>query len=384
MLRRIIFVALFFVYLAACGGGSGTNETTTTLVEEVPLVETTQIKESVETTTTVVKEAVIPIPTTTTVDPSWTGPVYPLTGLPAYEGIPDLPAVAVKIGNNDQDSLPQHGLREADIVYDIRVENGKSRFLAVYHSRLPEVVMPVRSARSSDINLLLNLNHPVFVYWGSNDNVLEEIKTAEWRGGYDSRSAASQWGEQYFDRDSSRSRPDNGKINVPDLQGTASDEAMEPLSIFEYGEISQNAVPAAGAQWTIWQRVTEYIWNNNLEQWIRYQDGTPHLGEDGAPLSVDNLLFLYVGYRTSDSDPASPQAISTGSGDGWLLRDGTVTGVTWNRQRTSDHWSIVDDESGETITLDVGTTWVTLARPGEGRILSSDEAKELIGESFVE
>jgi len=379
MLRRVSSAALFFVCLAACGGGGGTNETTTTLVEEVPLVATTQIEEITETPTTVVKEAVAPIPTTTTIDPSWAGPVYPLTGLPAYEGIPDLPAVVVKIGNNDQDSLPQHGLREADIVYDIRVENGKSRFLAVYHSRLPEVVMPVRSARSSDINLLLNLNHPVFVYWGSNDNVLEEIKTAEWRGGYDSRSAASQWGEQYFDRDSSRSRPDNGKINVPDLQGTASDEAREPLSIFEYGEISQNAVPAAGVQWTIWQRVTEYIWNNNLEQWIRYQDGTPHLGEDGAPLSADNLLFLYVGYRTSDADPASPQAISTGSGDGWLLRDGTVTGVTWNRQRTSDDWSIMDDESGEMVPLDVGTTWVTLAKPGEGRILSSAEAIELIG-----
>ena len=380
MLRRVSSVVLFFACLAACGGGSGANEVTTTLVEEVPLVATTQIQESVETPTTLVEQiaGVIPTTTTTTIDPSWTGPVYPLTGLPAYEGIPDSPAVAVKIGNNDQDSLPQHGLREADIVYDIRVENGKSRFLAVYHSRLPEVVMPVRSARSSDVNLLLNLNHPVFVYWGSNANVLQEIKIAEWRGGYDSRSAASQWGEQYFDRDSSRSRPDNGKINVQDLQGTASNEAKTPLPIFKYGEISQNAVPAAGAQWTIWQRVTEYVWDDYLEQWIRYQDGTPHLGGDGAPLSADNLLFLYIGYRTSDADPVSPQAISTGSGDGWLLRDGTVTGVTWDRQRTSDGWSIVDDESGETVLLDVGTTWVTLARPGEGRILSSAEVIELI------
>ncbi len=379
MLRRFTRIVFFFVYLTACGGGgSETNETTTVVVEEVSLVTTTQIEVGVETTTTLVEEAVTPIPTTTTADPSWEGPVYPLTGLPAYEGIPESPAVAVKIGNNDQDSLPQHGLREADIVYDIRVENGKSRFMAIYHSRLPEIVMPIRSARSSDINLLLNLNHPVFVYWGSNDLVLEEIKTAEWRGGYDSRSAASQWGEQYFDRDSSRSRPDNGKINIQDLQGTASNEAETPLSILEYGEISQNAVPAAGVRWTIWQRVTDYVWDSSLEQWIRYQDGVLHLDENGAPLSADNLLFLYVGYRTSDADPVSPQAISTGSGDGWLLRDGTVTGVTWDRQRASDGWSIMDDESGETVTFDAGTTWVTLARPGEGSILSSDEAIELI------
>ena len=379
MLRRVVFVALSFVCVTACGGGSGANETTTTQVEEVPLVATTQIEESVETPTTLVEQIAEAIPTTTTVDPSWTGPVYPLTGLPAYEGIPETPAVVVKIGNNDQNSLPQHGLREADIVYDVRIESGKSRFMAVYHSRLPEVVMPVRSARSSDISLLLNLNHPVFVYWGSNDIVLEEIKAAEWSGGYDSRSAASQWGEQYFNRDSSRSRPANGRVNIGDLQGTASNEAEVPTAIFEYGELTSNAVPAAGVQWEIRQRVVNYIWNSSLEQWIRYQDGVPHLDERGASLTVDNLLFLYVGYGISDADPNSPQAISTGSGDAWLLRDGTVTGVTWERARSSDNWTIVDDESGETVPLDVGTTWVTLARPGEGRVLSSAEAIELIG-----
>jgi len=379
MLQRVSLTVFFFVCLAACGGGSETNETTTTVIEEVSLVTTTQNEESVETTTTLMEQVEEVIPTTTTVDPSWDGPVYPLTGLPAYEGIPETPAVAIKIGNNDQNSLPQHGLREADIVYDVRIENGKSRFLAIYHSRLPEVVMPVRSARSSDIDLLLNLNHPVFVYWGSNDLVLEEIQTAEWRGGYDSRSAASQWGEQYFDRDSNRSRPANGKVNTQELQGTASGEAGIPLPIFEYGELTQNAVPAAGVRWEINQRVVDYVWNSSLDQWIRYQDGVPHLDENRAPLTADNLLFLYIGYRISDADPASPQAISTGSGDGWLLRDGTVTGVTWDRRRTSDGWSIVDDESGEIVTIDVGTTWVTLARPGEGSILSSDETIELIG-----
>ena len=103
-----------------------------------------------------------------------------------------------------------------------------------------------------------------------------------------------------------------------------------------------------------------------------------HLDQAGAPLTVDNLLFLYTGYRTSDADPASPQAISVGTGDGWLLRDGTVTGVVWERQRASDKWKILDDETGEPITLDVGTTWVTLARPGEGSILSSEIVMQLI------
>ena len=380
-MRYPIILGLFFsMCLLGCGGKESNqdlpqnNETT----ESTSLVSTTQLEEIPQVTTPTTQEQIVETIPTTTLDLSWDGPLYPLTGLPAYEGISQEPAVAVKIGNNDRNSLPHYGLREADIVYEVRIESGKSRFLAVYHSRLPEKVLPVRSARSSDIDLLLNLNHPVFVYWGANDIVLSEIQTAEWAGGFDSRSASSQWGERYFERDSSRSRPDNGYVNPSDLQETASNEAEIPLSLFEYGEIPEAAVPAAGARWETSQRIVDYVWNASLEQWVRYQDGVIHLDQVGAPLTMDNLLFLYTDYRTSNADPNSPQAISVGTGDGWLLRDGTVTGVIWERQRTSDKWKILDDETGESITLDVGTTWVTLARPGEGSILSSETVVQLI------
>ncbi|SVD33272.1 uncharacterized protein METZ01_LOCUS386126, partial [marine metagenome] len=42
--------------------------------------------------------------------PTPTGPVHPLTGLPAVDGYVDLPALVVKVGNNDSKSLPQVGL----------------------------------------------------------------------------------------------------------------------------------------------------------------------------------------------------------------------------------------------------------------------------------
>ena len=381
MRYRIILGLLFSACLLSCGGEESSQDSLLNhgTTDSTSLVSTTQLEELVQVTTTTSEEQIVEVIPTTTLDASWDGPLYPLTGLPAYEGIPQGPAVAVKVGNNDRNSLPHYGLREADIVYEVRIENGRSRFLAVYHSRFPEKVLPVRSARSSDIDLLLNLNHPVFVYWGANDIVLSEIQVAEWGGGFDSRSASSQWGERYFERDSSRSRPDNGYVDPDELQETASNEAEVPFPLFEYGDSPETAVPAAGARWEISQRTVDYVWNAPLEQWVRYQDGTLHLDQTGAPLTVDNLLFLYTSYRTSDADPTSPQAIRIGTGDGWVLRDGTVTGVVWERQRTSHEWKIFDDETGEAITLDVGTTWVTLARPGEGSILSSETVVQLIG-----
>ena len=130
MRRYVGLVLLLSALLASCGGGS-INQTLPTTTEESdlsPIVTTTiQTETSVETTTTLGDKGTVTIPTTT-MDLSWEGPVYPLTGLPAYEGIPEAPAVAVKIGNNDQDSLPQHGLREADMfmTFGLRMEKADS------------------------------------------------------------------------------------------------------------------------------------------------------------------------------------------------------------------------------------------------------------------
>src|SRR5262245_47780536 len=75
------------------------------------------------------------------------GPASP--GVSAGTG----PVLAVKIDNVSA-ARPQAGLDSADVVYAEQVEGGLSRLMAVYASRLPKVVGPVRSARESDLDLL--------------------------------------------------------------------------------------------------------------------------------------------------------------------------------------------------------------------------------------
>ena len=59
------------------------------------------------------------LPATTTEIPA---PVYPLTGLPVTDdAVAQRPALVVKIDNNSA-ARPQHGLNEADIVFEEIVE----------------------------------------------------------------------------------------------------------------------------------------------------------------------------------------------------------------------------------------------------------------------
>ena len=375
MKHRVALLVLCGILLAACGGSDEAtpNESTTTGPQ---ITTTTAVVESTttgpqETTTTAA------VATTTTADPAWTGPVYPLTGLPAIDGIPAEPALVVKVGNNSAESRPQYGLMAADIVYEVRIENEKTRFISVFHSRLPEMVMPVRSARSSDFDLIGNLNRPLFIYWGSNEGVDEERRSAENRGIFDSRSASSQ-GNQYFSRFDGRSAPYNGMINPAELLATAPDSSSAPHAVFAYGELPASAVPALGVQWSTPNRDIAYVWDKEITQWLRYQDGFAHLDEAGAPLAVDNVLVLYIDYRISNADSNSPQALTTGFGDGWLLRDGTVTGITWERNFVADPWTLTDDGTGQPVALDPGTTWVAFAKIGQGSILGPQEVAALV------
>jgi hypothetical protein len=76
---------------------------------------------------------------------------WPLTGLPA-------PADAT-IGRrplnvrlpNDPNARPQYGLNKADIVFEMIVEGGVTRYAAIFHSKEADVVGPVRSYRFSDL-----------------------------------------------------------------------------------------------------------------------------------------------------------------------------------------------------------------------------------------
>ena len=215
--------------LVACGGSQKISVNTTTTPSSPPVPSSTT-SSVVEVTTST--EAVVV--STTTIDPEeWIGPKHPLTGLPALEGVVPRPALAVKIGNNDVNSLPHEGLAEADIVYEALIEAGKTRFLGIYQSSLPERIAPVRSARSTDISLIGNLSNPHFAYWGSNEGVGVEVEEAE-RSGTFVRQSAEINSSGAFSRDSSRGNsPYDGVLNPAYLIGDVPTAA--PIAIFDYG-----------------------------------------------------------------------------------------------------------------------------------------------------
>ncbi|MCH7790582.1 MAG: DUF3048 domain-containing protein, partial [Acidobacteria bacterium] len=128
---------------------------------------------------------------------------------------PDRPVLAVKI-DNVRAAWPQIGINQADIVFEEQVEGGLSRLVALFHSRIPETVGPVRSVRTTDVNLLANLDEPLFSHSGGNDGTTSALAASSLVNvGHPAKP------ELYY-RDSGRSAPHNLLTSPADLLNSAS------------------------------------------------------------------------------------------------------------------------------------------------------------------
>ncbi len=301
--------------------------------------------------------------TTTTAAPQV---VAPLTGLPTDAATAARPALVVKIDNFPTIARPQVGINQADVVFEEIVE-GITRFAAVFQSSQADPVGPIRSARTSDINILAQLGRPLLAWSGGNPFVTKAIQNANIDNLTPDRYASA-----YF-RTADRAKPHNYFSNTSTLFSLATDATPVPQPLFQYRgadtPLPPTAQPAAGVKivFTGGEKV-DYQWNDTLQGWARFQAGTPHVDVDGHQIAPQNLVVLFTKYKASPADPRSPEAQTVGSGDAWVFTNGSIIPGTWNRPDATKPASLTDG-NGQPILLTPGHTWVALPQAGSATIV---------------
>ena len=280
---------------------------------------------------------------------------HPLTG-EATRAVQERPALVLKIDNHNR-ARPQVGLNQADIVWEELVEGSITRFAAVFHEQSPSVVGPVRSARTGDIDLIAQLNTPLFGASGANRGVLEALETAPLVN-----VNAIEIGSAYF-RDSSRSAPHNLFARTADLWAVAPDRAGQPTMLLRYRAVGAPAVgsPSLGVDVDFGHTDVSYQWNG--VGWARTQDGSSHRDGSGILIAPPNLIVQMTEYGVSSADALSPEAITVGNGEALIYTGGNMIEATWSRTRSTNR-IVYKDSNGAEVRLTPGRTWVALAPPG--------------------
>lgn len=292
--------------------------------------------------------------------------VAPLSGLPAPDTDLARPALFVKIGNSAS-ARPPVALTAADLVYVAQVEGGYTRLAAVFHSRTPSEVGPVRSARSTDIGMLSSLNTPLLSNSGANPShtkLLRQVDLVD-------LGAASQTSREYY-RDRSRSAPYNLMTDPSILWGNAADlgEGGTPPPHFYYrqgsDELPASAVAVSEFEVSYPSQTSGWVWFPQ-GGWRRTDSGAPVVDADGTPIAAANVVVAEVQTIAAGGFDAARSTITEdvflGSGRGFVFTDGHMIEVTWTKPtlRSVATWTTA---AGETVKLTPGQTWIELAPAG--------------------
>jgi Protein of unknown function (DUF3048) N-terminal domain/Protein of unknown function (DUF3048) C-terminal domain len=333
------------------------------VVSIVSVVVTRGSHASVEqtTTTTVATTTTTTAPTTTTT----TAPrsVAPLTGMEGnFQGRIRRPALFVKI-DNVSEARPQSGLNQADIVFEEAVEGDVSRLAAVFHSTDSSGVGPVRSVRTTDLELLGLFGRVLFASSGGNGGVVPQLHNTN------AVDVGDNVSHQGFFRAGGRPAPHNLFSSTLELYGKAPESPPPPRRVFSYlrrGErLPAGAIPVGGIALRFGgPEISRFTWDAASGTWLRTQSGTPHLDASGVQVAPENVVVAEVDYdRSGQRGRSVPHGIVSGRGRVVVLTRGKAIRGTWVRPTLAHRLRLVAD-SGAEIKLTPGQTFVELPERG--------------------
>ncbi|WP_291057144.1 DUF3048 domain-containing protein [Herbiconiux sp.] len=290
----------------------------------------------------------------------------PLRGTLVPEGSLTSPSLAAKIDNHE-DARPQIGLERTDLVFEELVEGGLTRYVAVWQSDLPELIGPVRSIRPMDPDIISPLGG-IVAFSGGQEQFVEMMEATDVYNAIHGQSDT----ESTFFRIDGRDSPHDVVVKAADLVGQHSDLAA-PAQQFAYSfdvpssSAATDGSPSASLALVFSDaRYPGWEWDAASGTFLRSQEGAPDLDANGDQLSAVNVVTLRVD-EVSSYDEEVPQAVLVASGEAWVSTGGKTLHATWVKDARDAPIRLLDD-SGATVRLAPGNTWVELVPLDEGSV----------------
>jgi hypothetical protein len=284
----------------------------------------------------------------------------PLRGTPADPAAMRHPSIAVKIDNHE-DARPQIALNRTDLVFEELVEGGLTRYVAVWHSDVPDAVGPVRSIRPMDPGIAGPLDG-IIAYSGGQQYFVDLMK-------------ATGLVNIVFDEDDTLferadERPGPHDVILAAAEAVRQHPELAPPAVqFAYGTADPLAAPALAAVPTSHielvfseGRYPSWDWDPTTFAWLRSQEGQPDLEASGDRVRATNVVTMRVGIDWPYEEV--PLTLMVGSGEVWVSAAGKTAHGTWSKADEGAPIVLTADD-GSPLRLAPGNTWIELV-PNEG------------------
>lgn len=274
----------------------------------------------------------------------------------------DTRPVAVMI-NNLPVAVPNHaGLQDAYVTYEILVEGGITRLMAVFKDVNPTKIGAIRSSRPYYLDYALE-NDAIYTHFGYSEEArmdIESLGINNINGLYDDG----------FWRDTSLNvaYEHTAFNNMENILNTARNKgyrmtSKEILLNYSVDDVNLNEMPENRIANNVsvrysYGQTSSYTYDPNNRVYLRFSNGNPHTdGITGQQYNYKNILVLKI--ENYSYDGYLQHLANIGVGDGFYITNGYAIPIKWEKPSRQGK-TIYKDLSGNLISINDGNTFIQI------------------------
>ena len=305
------------------------------------------------------------------------------TGPKVFSG--DSRSVAVMIDNDVKAALPHAGLNNAYMVYEIIVEGGASRLMALFkYDNLPDKIGPVRSCRHYFLDYVQE-HDAIYYHIGQSTQGGEALRSRnipDLEGDHARIGPDKTWHNAFILKDKAIKQIKNRGYSTKQKQGCILqfNEKDTDLNSTEYADVVTCKFPVS---------TTVFKYDEERKVYLIDMKGEPHLDKFTKEQSYAKNILVYRINNESlwdawsdhrEVDNKKRQEIyNTGSGTGYYITNGKVINMKWSKSSHASKTKYMDMDGNE-LKFNDGITWVELIPTGGSVTITSNHKESTSGE----
>jgi len=264
-------------------------------------------------------------------------------------------------------ALPQSGLQDAYIVYELMVEGGITRMMALFKDVEASKIGSVRSARTQYLDYVYE-NDAIYIHAGGANDALSRISKeriadidADGTYGFRDRNLGRATEHTLFtSTELIKKGISNKGIESTTSQGNVLKYQANSIDFSEYSD--KKEATNISIKYSNY-RTSNYKYDSNKKVYLRFMNNTNNNDlVTGKQYEVKNIIVYGVNYTNyCDSGYCAYQKIdNVGNGEGYYITEGYAIPITWEKSSHNAKTVYKVKETGKELVVNDGNTYIQI------------------------
>ena len=272
--------------------------------------------------------------------------------------------IAVMIDNHTG-AWPQAGLNKTYLVYEIIVEGGETRLMALFKGQDVDVIGPVRSSRHYFLDYAME-NDAIYAHYGWSPKAKSDISTF----GINNLNGI-YYGKPTFWRITAKKAPHNAMTSTKTLLDAAKKKGYKTTSkassVLTYAkeevELSEGKTAKEVKIPHSYLHSVTYKYDSKTKRYTRYARGV--LQKDystGKSITTKNIIIMFANNsQLQDGTSKDRQNLhNIGTFDGYYITNGKAIKIKCKKENRRSRTVYTNASTGKIIEVNDGNTWINI------------------------